>query len=226
MEIEKEFLQNQKIILVVSNGDYYKRVLENLKKLSGKSICYVTLNKTYNALREDFKKNNIDMKEIMIVDAISKTVKPTQKVEKNCFFVSSPGALTELAIAIKKFLAYEFEYLIFDSLNSLLIYRKTPIVKRWVSSIMGNIRESNTRAIFYTLNLDDQQDLIEEAKAFTDKVINLGKEKGKDSVLIGSLSEEKLVKKRSEAEPTKTIPKAEVKNKGVKNERGVSKKTS
>ena len=213
MEIEKEFSQNQKIILIVSNGDYYKRVLESLKGLSGKSICYVTLNKTYKALKEDFKKNNIDIKEIIIVDAISRTVQPSPKVEKNCFFVSSPGALTELSIAIKKFLNYNFEYLIFDSLNSLLVYRKPPIVKRWVSSIMGNIKESNTRAIFYTLNLEDQQDLIKEAEAFLDKVINLGKEKGKDSLFTGSLSEEKPVKKKVETESTKTIPKTEVKNK-------------
>jgi KaiC/GvpD/RAD55 family RecA-like ATPase len=223
MEIEQEFSQNQKIILVVSDGDYYKELLENLKKLSGKSICYVTLNKTYNALREDFERNNIDIKEIMIVDAISKTVKPTQNVEKNCFFVSSPGALTELAIAIKKFLNYGFEYLIFDSLNSLIVYRKLPIVKRWISSIMGNIKESNTRAIFYTLNLDDQQDLIKEAKTFTDKVVNLNKNKGKDSVLMKNSSKEKPVKKKIKIESTKINPKDEIKNKGVKNEREVSK---
>lgn len=178
MEIEKEFLSNEKILLVVSGGEYYNEILDNMKQLSGKSVCYVTLNKTYRALREDFEKNNIDTKDMIIIDAISKTVKPKQELEKNNYFVSSPGALTELAIAIRKFLDYGFDYLIFDSLNSLLVYRDASIVKRWVSSIMGNVKESNTRAIFYTLNLMDQQDLIKETSAFADKVVDLGKGKG------------------------------------------------
>lgn len=210
--MEKEFDIKQKIILVIAEGDYYEDVLDRLKKLSGKSICYVTLNKTYNVLREDFKKNNIDMERMIIVDAISKTVKPNQKVEKNCFFVSSPGALTELSIAIKKFLDYGFKYLIFDSLNSLLIYRSPSIVKRWVSSTMGKIKESNTQGIFYTLNLGDQQDLVKETKLFVDKVLNLSEKKG-PSAFTGSLSEEKPVKKKVEAEAIKTNPKVEVKTK-------------
>lgn len=213
MEIEKEFFQNQKVILVVSGGDYYNEMLKNLKQLSGKSICYVTLNKTYNALREDFEKNNIDTKNMIIVDAISKTVKPTQKVKKNCFFVSSPGALTELAIAIKKFLDRGFEYLIFDSLNNLLVYRDVPIVKRWIFSIIGNIKKSNTRAIFYTLNLEEQRGLIEETGQLVDKVIRFGEKKKaqKKKVFTGSLSKEKPVKKKIVAEAIKTIPKIEVK---------------
>jgi KaiC/GvpD/RAD55 family RecA-like ATPase len=187
---KKESEIGQKIILIIANGDYYGEILNRLKQLSGKSICYVTLNKTQKALREDFEKNGIDMKEIMIVDAISKTVKPDQEVEKNCFFVSSPGALTELAIAIKKFLDYNFEYLIFDSLNSLLVYREAPVVKRWVSSIIGKIRESNTQGIFYTLNLEEQQDLIKETKTFVDKIFDLNMKKG-PSAFTGSLSGEK-----------------------------------
>lgn len=180
MEIEKEFLPDNKSLLVVSSSNYYDEMLNNLKQLNGKSICYVTLNKTYKALKEDFEKNNIDMKNMIIVDAISKTVSADQKIEKNSYFVSSPGALTELSIAIKKFLDYNFDYLIFDSLNNLLIYRNVPIVKRWLSSIMGSIKESNTKAIFYALNLEAQQDLIKEASVVSDKVIDLGKRNGDD----------------------------------------------
>ena len=175
MEIEKEFLSGQKNILVVSTGDYHGDILNSVKRLQGKSICYVTLSKTYKALQEDFEKNGIDTKDMIIVDAISKTIKPDQRIEKNSYFVSSPGALTELAIAIRKFLDYGFDYLIFDSLNSLLVYRDAPIVKRWISSMMGNVKESESKAVFYILNLKDQQDLIKEVGMFADKVINLEK---------------------------------------------------
>lgn len=196
MDIEKEFLPNKKNLLVVSSGDYYNGILDSLKPLSGKSICYVTLNKTRKALQEDFKENGIDMENMIIIDAISKTVEASIGAEEHCLFVNSPGALTELSISIKKFLNYGFDYLIFDSLNNLLVYRDAPIVKRWVSSIMGNIRESNTRAIFYILNSEGQKDFIKEVGAFVDKVIDLDKgeigDGGGSVAFSGKLKEGKI----------------------------------
>jgi archaellum biogenesis ATPase FlaH len=108
MEIEKEFLSKQHTILAISSGDYNTEIVKNLKQLSGKSICYVTLNKTHQALEEIFAENKIDKENIIIIDAISKTIETTPEIEKNCYFVSSPGALTELSIAIRKFLDYGF----------------------------------------------------------------------------------------------------------------------
>jgi hypothetical protein len=167
-------------------------MLNSLKHLSGKNICYVTLNKSSKVLRKDFKKNNIELKNITIIDAISKTVNPLSKAEKNCFFVSSPKALTELATSIGKCLENSFEYFIFDSLNSLLVYQKLPVVKKWISSIMKKIKDGNAKAIFYTLNLGEQQELIDETSLFADKVISLEKNHKvkKTSVLTGKLSGE------------------------------------
>jgi hypothetical protein len=192
MEIEKEFVSKQHTLLAISNGDYNAEIIDSLKQLSGKSVCYVTLNKTHQALQEIFIKNKIDMENIVIIDAISKTIKTTQKIEDNIYFVSSPGALTELSLAINKFLDYDFEYLIFDSLNSLLVYQKVSIVKKWVSSIINKIKESNTRAIFYTLNLDEQKDLIKETSMFVDKVVNVNGGKSKQAqvqALTGELQD-------------------------------------
>lgn len=180
MVIKKESLPDKKILLVVSTGDYYYDILDTVKRLQGKSICYVTLNKTRKALQEDFKKNGIDTANIMIVDAISKTVEPSLAAEEHCFFVSSPGALTELSIAIRKFLNYDFEYIIFDSLNNLLIYREVPIVKRWLSSIVSSIKGSKSKAIFYTVNSEEQQDFIKEVGSLVDEVIVPDKTRAKD----------------------------------------------
>lgn len=212
MEVGKELLSKHKIILVVASGDYYNDLLNTVKQLSDSSICYITLNKTRDALIEDFKNNNIDMTNMIVIDAISKTMKTDQKAEEKCFFVSSPGALTELSIAIKKFLDYGFEYMIFDSLNSLLIYRKVPIVKRWISSIMENIKASKSRAIFYTLNLKEQEELIKEAGLFADETLHLGKEGAVVSAFTGRLSGEEKINKEINSGTTELAPKKEVNN--------------
>lgn len=200
MEIEREFASKQHTLLAISSGDYNSEIVNNLKQLSGKSVCYVTLNKTHQALQEIFTENKINMDNMIIIDAISKTIKTVPEIEKNCYFISSPGALTELSIAIKKFLDYGFEYLIFDSLNSLLIYQKSSIVKKWISSIINKIKESNTKAIFYTLNLEEQKDLIKETSMFVDKVVNLDRGKPKQAntpALTGELQDKNKIKKSS-----------------------------
>jgi len=82
------------------------------------------LNKTFNALEETLKKSKANLKNMVFIEAISKTMKKTPDQEGQCYYVSSPSAMTELSIAIEKFLRHEFDYLIFDSLNSLLVYEK------------------------------------------------------------------------------------------------------
>jgi hypothetical protein len=81
-----------------------------------------------------------------------------------------------------------------------LIYQKTSLVKKWISSIINKIKESDTKAIFYTLNLDEQKDLIKETSMFVDKVVNLnGREKpAQIPAFTGELQDKNKTKKSSE----------------------------
>ena len=74
--------------------------------------------------------------------------------------MSSPGSLKKLSLMIDKFLRHDFEYIIFDSLNDLLIYREKKSVKRFLLKTFKKIKSSKTKAIFYVLNLKEQEDLI------------------------------------------------------------------
>ena len=174
-EIKAELEKNQNILLVMPSTDYNKVVLQTVRKLSSHSIAYVTLNKTYDSLLELFKKNKINTKNIVFIDAISKTIKKVPNQTENCFFVSSPGALTEISIVISKFVQKGFEYLIFDSLTNLLIYEKRAPVAKFVSSLVNKIRQSKTKAVFYALSVKEQEALIQEAGMFVDKTIELKK---------------------------------------------------
>ena len=176
MNIKTELQQNQTILLVMPSADYNKIVLETVKKLSSGSIAHITLNKTFDSLKELFQKHKIKNVNIMFIDAISKTIKKTPDQTNNCYYVSSPGALTEIAIVIDKFLVHKFEYLIFDSLTNLLIYEKKAPVAKFVASLVNKIRQSKTKAVFYALSVKEQEALIQQSGMFVDKVIELGKE--------------------------------------------------
>ena len=174
MDITKELSENQTVLLLVPSTDYNDVVIDTIKKLSNESVGYVTLNKTFESLKETFSKKGVDLKNVVFVDAITRTIKEAKDTD-NCYFVNSPGALTELSLTISKFLRHNFHYIIFDSITNLLIYSKKAPVAMFLSSIVNKIKASKTKAVFYALSIEEQDTLIKESSMFVDKVVDLGK---------------------------------------------------
>jgi KaiC/GvpD/RAD55 family RecA-like ATPase len=172
MDIAKELSKNQTVLLLMSGLDYNKNILQILKKLKG-NICYVTLNKTFDSLLENFKKSKINTDNIIFIDAISKTVKQTPDQSEGVYYISSPSALTEISISIDRFLRHGFDYLIFDSLTNLLVYESNAPVGKFVSSLINKIKGSKTKAIFYSLSGKEQDALINQVSMFVDNVIKI-----------------------------------------------------
>ena len=173
MEIKQELKKNKTLLLVMPSTDYNNIIIDMMRKISGHSVCYVTLNKTFSSLKELFEKNKINTDSILFIDAISKTIKSEPDQTRGCYFCSSPGALTEISVSISRILNHKFEYLIFDSLTNLLIYQKKEPVAHFLSALANKIRESDTKAVFYALSINSQDELIKETEMFVDKVIEL-----------------------------------------------------
>lgn len=172
MDITKELSKNQTILLLMPNEKYNQVMLDVAKQLSKKNVCYVTLNKTYASLTELFKKKtNLD--NIVFIDTISKTFKETPDQTKNVYFASSPGALTEISLTVSKFLKHEFDYIIFDSITTLMIYQKKAMITRFITGLANKIRASNTKAVFYALKIPEQESTIKEISMSVDKVVDV-----------------------------------------------------
>jgi archaellum biogenesis ATPase FlaH len=168
-------LFNTQSTLILIPSDRYNELIATVPQLiSGSKICYVTLNKTYNALIDLFSNEpNIDLKNFIFIDGITKSIGKVDN-KNNCYFVSSPQALTELSIVASEFLKYQFDYIIIDSLTTLLIYQKSeePVIK-FLSNIVHKIKESGSRGIFYALNIEEHNLMIQESSMITDKLIDL-----------------------------------------------------
>ena len=93
MDLKTDLSENQAVLLLMDDVKYNAVIVDTLKNLKGSSVCYVTSNKTYDALKELFKKNNVDVKDVVFIDSISKLLKGTPPPTDNCYYVSSPGAL-------------------------------------------------------------------------------------------------------------------------------------
>ncbi|HLC87166.1 MAG TPA: hypothetical protein VJH65_02750 [Candidatus Nanoarchaeia archaeon] len=172
VNLKKELESNKVLLLIVSGLEYNDRIVKVMKVLSGKSVAYVTLNKTNDSLKELFKKKKVDITNLVFVDAISKTFKKAPEQAESVFYCSSPGSLTELSLIITKFLKHDFDYIIFDSLTNLAPYQKRDIIIKFLSSLANKIKSSKTKAIFYALDVKDGKELIQQASVYMDNVIN------------------------------------------------------
>ena len=182
-------LFNTQSTLILIPSERYNEIIATVPQLiSGSKICYITLNKTYNALVDLFENEpTIDLDNFIFIDGITKSIGKVEN-RNNCYFVSSPQALTELSIVVSEFLKYQFDYIIIDSLTTLLIYQKSeqPVVK-FLSNIVHKVKESGSRGIFYALNIEDHNLMIQESSMITDKLIDLDIKENLQRMLIHSL---------------------------------------
>lgn len=82
MNLIKELQENQVILLLIPSDKYNEISLNFAKNLSTKSICYVTLNKTYSSIMDNLANKGIDISNINFIDAISKQLQINLKNQK------------------------------------------------------------------------------------------------------------------------------------------------
>lgn len=159
---------------MIPNERYSKIIIDVAKQLAGsyKHICYVSLNKLYDPLLKGLADNKVDVGKFFFIDCISRGVMKTPEKIKNCEFLSSPQALTEMHISISKNLkAKKSEALLFDSLSTLLVYENEVLVTRFVHGLIGAVRGVGPKAFLTVLEGDTRGELVKSLGMFTDQTI-------------------------------------------------------
>lgn len=172
MNIKTELSKNQNVLLVMTNSEYNSSIIDVVKSISGKNVCYVTINKTFDSLMEIFNKKKVNIKNVVFVDAISKSIKDVPDQSDQVYYISSPGALTELSLVISKFLKHEFDYIIFDSVTNLSIYNKPQLCTNFLSNLLNKIKNVKTKSVFYAIDSSGNNVLVDNISTIFDKVIN------------------------------------------------------
>jgi len=172
MDIIKELTDNQTILLLMPGIEYNKIVLDTIKTLSDKKVCYITLNKTFASLKELFKKNNIKTDTITFVDVITRSLKNAKDIPKQCFFLS-PASIPDAFTAIHTIIQQNYDYLIFDSLTNLFSYKDTADVEDIIFVFLNKIRDTKTKTVLYALN--EQEKFIPRCCMYVEKTIVIEK---------------------------------------------------
>lgn len=162
--------ENQLTMIVMSGTEYNNITKKIVKELSSRKVIYITLNKTTDALKETFSKAGINIEKFLFLDCISKTIKSVDNTE-DAYYISSPAALTELSLALTKLTKGDFEYVVFDSITNLLTYSPKTTVIKFITFLINNIRESDTKAVFYMLDIEEYKQVLQECGTMMDETI-------------------------------------------------------
>jgi hypothetical protein len=172
-DIVKELSGKQTVLLVIPSKKYNPTIISTTKKLAkNKSVAYVTLNKTFEALTTEFKKAKVNIENVVFIDAISKTLLSKPPQTDHAYYLNSPGALTEMSLVISKFVKHEFDYIIFDSITNLMTYQKQPVVHKFVSSLARKAEGKKTKFVFLALDLPDHKSLVQQCSMYVDGTVN------------------------------------------------------
>jgi hypothetical protein len=177
LDLKKELLENNVIMVVVPNESYTKNVLGVVKQLNniGEGVCYASLNQMVDVLMKSLERNKIDHSKFLFIDVITKTVETNPKAYDNCAYVDSPSALTGLCIAINSALQRkELKTLFFDSISTLLLYSDRKTVIKAIQSIVNHVKRNNAKAIFIALEEDAKKGLLKETGMYINKTMHIG----------------------------------------------------
>jgi KaiC/GvpD/RAD55 family RecA-like ATPase len=165
---------NFSILLITPITNLHEKTTEILKQFSkdGLKGIYVSLSKPYDSLKGTFKENGIDPENVFFVDCISKSIDKIVK-DKNVFYVSNAGDLDDIGISITDILENnKADYLIIDSLETLLIYNRINTVAMFTQSVVRKSSKFKLKTVIITS--DSDKSLLDEIAMFFDKVVGVG----------------------------------------------------
>lgn len=172
----KESMKNNTVLFVLPSKEY-KNIFSKIIKLTlakKRKPCIVLVNQNYVSLSAELKKKGINPDNLFFIDCVSKEKEKDEK-KKNVVYITSPQALTELIIAIKKMLKGNCGGVIIDSLSTLLVYNNSSQIFKFTQNLVTSANINNKSLFLTLLEGDYRKPIVGQIQMLTDKVTVLGK---------------------------------------------------
>lgn len=171
-------LKDYVALAVVDSKKYQDTNINIIQSLVKEGIpgVYVTLNKPYENVKELFAKERIDTRNIIFIDAVTKTAGGKVEKRNDCLYIGGPKNLSDLSIAMDQAIMAipgKDKFLFFDSLSTLLLYNDVRIVAKFVHFISSKMRVWKVKGIIISLRRTRDRELIEELQPFCDVILDL-----------------------------------------------------
>jgi hypothetical protein len=138
----------------------------------------ITVNQPHKILAKIFAKEGIGPEQYYIIDAVTQysggTCVPGTRVK----YVSNPGNLTDLGIAISEFLKQipdAKKCIVFDSVSMLLIHIPTATASKFLHFVVNKLKLSDISGIFLCMDKGLDPVILSQMSAFVDRVVDFDK---------------------------------------------------
>jgi hypothetical protein len=166
-------------LIMASAAKIRNKNIELIQGLLAKDyyVLVITTNQPYDILKKNYEKNGIAMEKIIIVDTVTKYALGHDHVPvENCRFINNPADMTSIGIAVTESLGGltgKKVSLLFDSVNSMLIYISSQNITRFVHFITNRLRLMNFSGMFLAVEKGLDPDVLTQITTFVDKVIDV-----------------------------------------------------
>lgn len=160
------------ILAMISPYTYADKVyaiIREVEETSTKAV-YVSLNKAYLSLIDQFKKDKIDSSKFFFVDTITATVLEPEPVSGCLFLPGAEDTKKLYAGIIKAVKENDADTVIFDSVSSLTTYSNTGEIIHFITALLGALSSLHCAAVFTCLSDDQDTQLVNHMKMKVDKI--------------------------------------------------------
>ncbi len=174
----KDTTENELFIVLASAANIRNKNIEVVKAAIENDyyIIVVTTNQLAGILKKNYDKQMLPEDKIYFVDAVTKYAAGTNVPPmKNCRFITNPGNLTDMGIAITesiKELEGKKTCLLLDSINSMLIYIPSHNITKFIHFVTNKLRIHNLSGIFLIVEKGIAPEVLSQLTTFVDNVID------------------------------------------------------
>lgn len=169
---------DKRIILALSTSrNYRKNNIEMIKEIQRTDNLYtviICVNHPQSFLTDYYGKNGIDTGRIFFIDAITQYATGSNpKDTDNCFFISRPGDLTALSVAITKIMKRfrdERTIILLDSVNAMLIHTDSASLTKFIHFLISKLRVMNIAGILLAVEKGLDPMLMDQIMLFADEM--------------------------------------------------------
>ncbi len=161
----------KKILVILPFSQYNDVAMDLTYELSrdNSSLCYVTLNKTYNSLVRRFGEEKIDPDKFVFIDSITPKVLNFDDKDR-CTFLDSLDSLDNFAETLLTLVkSHSVKHVIFDSISSFLVYKSDEDVLKFFNYVVSFLEEMGVGLTMFVLKEDSKRPAVMQLEMQADK---------------------------------------------------------
>jgi archaellum biogenesis ATPase FlaH len=170
-KLRKDIHESNSVLIVEGDRRCSELMLNAFRRGDYSMVCYISLNKSFSFLTSVFRVKGIDLDKFFFIDGITQAMMDNLPREKGCIFLKSPKDLDGLRQAFEKAARRKPDFVVIDSLSSLMLYHDTRKVAGLLGKLLDASRHGDAKTITFVSKDDWNRRKLKSIKKLVDKVV-------------------------------------------------------